>query len=705
MAFAPRKGRVQRRRMHVVVAALLACGCGDSTGPGEPVRTVVVSGLPAAPLLVGSTVQLVATPLSHSGAVLTNRQASWTTGDPGIATVSTGGAVTAVGAGTVAVTATVEGVGGTVSLDVRAGGSIGPHGGTLVLLGGAVTLVVAADALAQTTTILAWPAVAVPANPRRVGDTAYELGPEGLFFQQPAMLTLRYRLADVPDGVHGSTLQLYRRHGDAWTVVGGSVVDPAAGTVSGGITRAGTYAVLSTPVGRIDIADATAGAALYPGQTVQLAAAVFDDDNGVMPAAIATWSSSDPARATVDGTGRVTAHDAGAVIVTAGLAGKSAEMQLAVLPRVSPVWREVREWATFQGSPRRDGYVAATLDPLVFAQQWETTLAEGVPLNPVVIGEGRVYVSLHGDNLSRQRLFAVDASTGGLLWSHEFGPIHSVHPPAFGDGGVFVTTGGQQNSFLWGFEASTGAVRFRSPYGNQWSRWYAPAVIDRLLYMAGGYEGGLYAFSTVDGGKKWFVQTNFYDAWTPAVADGHVLAYTGMDSPQLTALDMLTGAEVYRIVDPDFVWNGWSMHTSPVVGSAGGAFVTQAGRLISFDLSNRSAGWTRYAEFRGTVAAAAGRVYVHNGSRVDARHESDGTLLWSWVPPVGRPERTMVVTDNLLFVTTVEDWGSASRTYAIDLATGKHVWSHPSGGELALGAQGLLLIAARNGRLTALSVR
>lgn len=90
----------------------LACG-SDSTDPGDPdpapVATVALSAT-VDTLQAGSSTQLTATAKDADGNTLTGREASWTTDDAKIATVSASGLVTAVNKGTTGIQVTIEGI-------------------------------------------------------------------------------------------------------------------------------------------------------------------------------------------------------------------------------------------------------------------------------------------------------------------------------------------------------------------------------------------------------------------------------------------------------------------------------------------------------------------------------------------------------------------------------------------------------------------
>jgi len=438
--------------------------------------------------------------------------------------------------------------------------------------------------------------------------------------------------------------------------------------------------------------------ATYVGMKYQLTAVTLDQYGTPLSGRVIHWSSSDPLKATVDAAGQVTTLGEGPVAITAASEGKADTASVLGLPRPSADWSAVTtEWSTYQGDPSHTGYVPATLDPVAFAHRWTAPLSQGTPLHPVTAGGGRVYASTNS-YFGVQRLYVVDESTGAIRWSHNFGPIHAVNPPAYGDGSVYVSTGGHSDSFLWAFDADAGTTRFSAPYANQWSHWYAPVVIGERVYMAGGEYGGMYAFSTVDGGQLWFTSLNFYEQFTPAVHAGLVYAYTGLSNPGVTVADAATGTVVYGIPDSTFRSGGYTMDLAPVLGASNNLLATQGGRLLCFDLQARRIAWVISEEFIGQVTLANGVIYVRNGQRLEARRESDGSFLWA-AGLTGAPFGPMIATRNLLLVS------QGARTAAVDLSARLETWSYPAGGGLALTQNGLLLIAQGDGSLTAITMK
>lgn len=680
----------------LAILAALGCGGANEPTPAVEVGAVIVGNVPTGPLLVGNTVQLTATAVNTTGGTIASAAFTWSSADPAIATVSSGGAVTGVLPGSVVISATSGGKTGTATLDVRAGGTIGPAGGSLAAMNGVVVLEVPPGVLGSEVQFLIRPTPDLAQNPRVVPGTVIEIAPGGVPFFGVATLKLRYDPARVPSGLEPASLQLYRLNGSTWGLVGGAPVSPSAQQISGSLGTTGTYAVASTPVDHINLAGSSLDGALYSSQTTQLSAVLVDAYGNTLSGRTIAWSSTNSAAATVNG-GLVTAVAPGSTTIAATADGKSAQTTIEVLPRPLADWSQATEWTGYQGDSTHRGYFAATLDPVTFIEKWTIALSSD-GLNPVAIGPGTVYATPVA-YFGTQKAFGLEVRNGAQRWSVDFGAIHGVHPPTYAAGTVYLTTSGHQDSFLYAFDAQTGTQRFRSSYGNQWSRYFAPVVIGSRVFMAGGGGDGMYSFDAIDGTEKWFAATNQYDQWTPAVSNGVVYAYTGEYSPKVIAVDAVSGAGLFEIPDPGFSWNGWSMNIAPVLGGSNDLLATQAGRLVSFDLSTRKIRWQMTDGFGGTVAVAGGVIYVVNAGRLEARGESDGNLLWSWLPTNATLRPTVVVTKNLAFAT------SDGRTYAVDLGSRREVWSYPAAGHLTPSTQGLLFIAGVDGKLRAISIR
>lgn len=345
------------------------------------------------------------------------------------------------------------------------------------------------------------------------------------------------------------------------------------------------------------------------------------------------------------------------------------------------------EWGTYQGNREHTGYVAKSVEPENFTLRWSKDLQNNTS---VAADIDRVYLS------SSKQLYSLDTLNGNIVWSKDFSSRDSTNPPALANGKVYMQTGGHSNSFVWAYTADKGEYIFQSSYGNQWSNYYAPTVDGDSVFVAGGYYGGIYAFNATSGEQNWFFDDNQYDDFTPAVNDKYVITYTGSYNPHLIAVDRSTGEAAITIEDPDFDWNGWSMNTAPVIGSNENVVAIQSGRLISFDLANGVIGWQLDQNFTEQPSIADGVIYSINSSKLEARDEKTGNLLWVWSAESGGVSGTIVIMDNLLFV------GKNNDTHAIDISTHKSVWSYSERGQLAVN-QGTLYISGTQ-KLTAIDL-
>jgi outer membrane protein assembly factor BamB len=683
----------------IAASAFSFMSCGENTVIGPTgVESVVVTGVPLTPVIIGDSFQLVATAINATGGIVSNQTFTWRTSAPAVAAVTSGGMVRAIGAGPVTITASTGDKGGSANFRTWGGGPVGTAGATLTMGSGsnAVTLTIPPFAVPQTVTVLLAPASTPPSSSRLVAGTAIELGPDGLQFSRGVSMTLAYAATNVPAATVAASLQLYVASGSAWALVPASTVDTAARTVSGIVARSGTYAVVSTAVNRVQVGGGFVNGALYVGQAGQLTVTAFDADNNVLTGRPITWSSSDPTRVQVNGVGGITAMSAGAATIRATSEGKSDSTTITSLARPTADWSNATEWETYQGNPSHTGYVDVTVDPVAFAEAWTVTVESGVALNPVTAGTSSVFVSTNS-YFGTQTLRSLNAQTGAVRWTKSFGSIHGVHPPAYGNGSVYVTTSGHQDSFLWSFDALSGAPGLQSPYGNQWSRYKAPVVLGGAVYMAGGYYDGIYAFNAATGDTLWFRQLPQVSEWTPAVKDGRVYAYGLLNdyySVGVSVFDTTSGDTIWTLKDDRLLSGG-----TPVLGGNNELIILRNDRLVSLNLGTKQVQWEQSGSFTGVAAVGNGTIYVISGQDVQARSESNGTVQWSWTPPEGSPIGEIVVTRNIVFVTTY------GNTYGVDIAARRQVWSYPAGGSLALSAQGYLFIAQQNGKLTAVAAR
>ena len=109
-------------------------------------------------------------------------------------------------------------------IPVGLGERAGQAGGTVELADGLVTLDLPPGALPEDVLITATPTELPPDAPPFVGGTAWDFGPDGLVFDEPVTLTIRYDPADIPPGTDESELRIHK-------LVDGTFVQQDAGTI------------------------------------------------------------------------------------------------------------------------------------------------------------------------------------------------------------------------------------------------------------------------------------------------------------------------------------------------------------------------------------------------------------------------------------------------------------------------------------------
>lgn len=362
-----------------VVVSSTACGGSGGDGPVAPV-TPKVSQITLSPLtptlIVGQSVTLTAEPKDASGGLVTGQGVTWSTSDASVAAV-TGGVVTAVKAGSATITATSgiisastlitvmpavaqivitpspadviinETVQLTATLRDAAGAEITGRTvtwtsssdaaatvSTTGLVTGKVVGAVAITATAESRTAT----VTVNVRPVPVATVTVSPNPLELILGTSGQLTPTTR--DAAGNSLGRPVTWSTSNPAVATVsVNGSVTSASVGTAtitatSEGKTGTAVVNVVPAPVASVTVTPSTA--TVEAGESVSLTATVKDGNGQTLTGRTVTWTTSN-ARATVNGTGVVTAVDTGTVTISATSEGKVGMATVNVVDTKVPV--------------------------------------------------------------------------------------------------------------------------------------------------------------------------------------------------------------------------------------------------------------------------------------------------------------------------------------------------------------------------------
>lgn len=271
---------------------LIGAGCGHKdaapTGP-VAVASVTVS-LAEAALLPGQSTRATATLRDGSGAVLIGRAVSWTSTNASVASVSSGGDVSALAAGTTTIVATS----GTTS--------------------GSATLTV---------------------NPAPVITVAVALGTPSLTVGQTTQATATLR--DANGNVLTDRAVAWNSTDNAVATVSASGLVSAlsAGTatiVATSETKTGSAVLTVSPVPVATVTVTLASSSLVAGQTTQASVTLRDAGANVLTGRVVSWTSTNNAVATVSTSGLVTAVSSGSASIVATSETRTGSALLTVSP-------------------------------------------------------------------------------------------------------------------------------------------------------------------------------------------------------------------------------------------------------------------------------------------------------------------------------------------------------------------------------------
>jgi len=359
-----------------------------------------------------------------------------------------------------------------------------------------------------------------------------------------------------------------------------------------------------------------------------------------------------------------------------------------------------RAWPTFGGGPEHTGFQPVRLGAAAFVQRWQTTLANSP--KPPAVADGKVYIGLPGTTSS---LVALDSATGGELWRSTFPASTSVNPATWSDGRVFMQNGNHSASRFFGFNATTGATQWNSPYSAQWGSYLAPTADATGVFINGGYYGGIYGFNPVSGAQLFFQGLEQYDQWTPTLHNGGLYSFV---TGAFRSHDKTTGATLWSL-NFGWDWNGYSLNRTTACADnraflVNNSVTVPAGdqELICVDLVGRAVAWRVRDKFIGTPAVAHQAVFAISGASFNTIKSYDattGAFLGVFTLPGTDANLTTqpIVTNDTVIAS------SASKTYIFDLASRALRQTIPYGGSISLAGESLY-IAPSSGIVRAFSV-
>ncbi len=254
-------------------------------------------------VVVGNSMQLVATPRDSNGAVIPGRQVQWSTADSSVATVNSSGAVVGRVEGSADIIAMTGGKASLAKVNVGKGKPTSVA--SISLSVDATTLNVGQLAHATATTI----------------DTKGNV---------VSGRSITWTVADP------TVISSVSSGADKANVTGRKTGQSVLTATSEGVSTSATFTVALAPVQTVSLSLASSN--ILPGQTTQATASLADALGNPLTGRSVVITSLDPSIATVSSTGLVTAVKSGAVIIRATSEGKTGDASLTVgVPSVATI--------------------------------------------------------------------------------------------------------------------------------------------------------------------------------------------------------------------------------------------------------------------------------------------------------------------------------------------------------------------------------
>lgn len=343
---------------------------------------------------------------------------------------------------------------------------------------------------------------------------------------------------------------------------------------------------------------------------------------------------------------------------------------------------ETSALAMYRGNAARTGEMPGPGPEGAPTLAWKVEQRTGANL---VSADGRIFYAAYSERTDTYDLAAADLDTGGELWR---APIDadSYSVPAVADGIVYI--GASQGLKVIGVDASTGDIAWTYEFGVSGTL-SSPVVQDGVVYIVGP-DYAIYAVDAVDAETLWdYSLPGAYPAGgfvtgTTSIAISESMVFGRGDEGLVFALDIRNG---------EVVW------TTTVEGQADETFLVSDGvlvataidfsvsdgpnrvRLHALDAATGDAVWDPVElTSPSTLAAADGTLFVADSledtGTVGAYDIRTGEPLWT--QEMGGNLQNPAYVDGQLYVLSSGD-GTVRR---IDASTGMVNWS------VYLGAQG-----------------
>ncbi len=324
-------------------------------------------------------------------------------------------------------------------------------------------------------------------------------------------------------------------------------------------------------------------------------------------------------------------------------------------------------WAQFHYSAEHKGRnpyenVLNSTNVAAIDLDWTYTTGGALTSSPAISG-GTVYVGSADDYL-----YAINATTGALVWKFKTGNSIIDSSPAVVNGTVYF---GSTDDYLYAVNATTGAQIWKFKTGGAINS--SPAVVNGTVYI-GSTDDSVYAVNATTGAQNWKFATGGQVLSSPAVANGVV--YVGSYDDYVYAIkdNGTSGTQLWKYS------TGGKVFSSPAV-SEGLVYVgSEVGSVFGIVSDTGVDQWkytpsgTAYG-FDSSPAVFGGDLYIgSDDGYFDALTSRGGAYIWDVASATAYEVGSPCIANGIEYI------GIGDNVYAIEqIVTADILWAADTG--------------------------
>lgn len=327
-------------------------------------------------------------------------------------------------------------------------------------------------------------------------------------------------------------------------------------------------------------------------------------------------------------------------------------------------------WLNWRGNPYHTSFVPKWHNWNLFSYRWAAGFGTVTYPYETVAFNGTVYHTRYFYG-GQSFIWAINELTGAIKWEHLPTYGLKITQPVAWNGDLYYLRYTNSDNEIVKVNGQTGIGTTVSTFdqfasGDQ----VVPIVVNGVIYW--NDRAGSYSYNVVTGLKRW-QKVHAAVIFSNPVISGNAMIFYGRNEtevPKKAYLYVLyagSGNLAFKLRDPLYVSGGVGQVT---VGRNGNVYVATMAGLACFNVNLRQYKWTKSSVDSGIACIGNGRLYSVNNDVIYCYDEQLGTLLWSLTVGELGYQRSLALSNNLLFMSGIR------KIRAYNIHTRAKVWEY-----------------------------